>query len=322
MNDKTKKDMYHIHDKSYKDLYSKKEIALDLLRNFVKKDFTKDLKADDLTLVNKSFISSDYEESESDIVYRAKIGDTEAIFYILIEFQSRVDYRMPIRLLFYMCEILREFSKNENHDNNNKGIKIPTVIPIVLYNGSQLWDVPTEFRKMYYNEEKFQHGVLNFTYDLFDVNNGFTKEELLKNKNVTSAIFLLDQKIEPKEFLDRVKEIALFFDGLNDEELKAIKHWIKNTTETRLAEKASQVLEAGKEDVERMVANNAFIIKEMEDKAKELGERIGEERGKEIGEKIKALEIAKNLLDILDDETIALKTGLPVDEIKRLRVRN
>lgn len=107
---------------------------------------------------------------------------------------------------------------------------------------------------------------------MFDVNNGFTKEELFKNKNVMSAIFLLCQKIDPKEFLDRVKEIALFFDGLNDEELKAIKHWIKNTTETRLAEKATQVLEAGKEEVERMVANNAFIIKEMEDKAKELGD--------------------------------------------------
>lgn len=101
---------------------------------------------------------------------------------------------------------------------------------------------------------------------------------------------------------------------MNYEELKAIRHWIKNTTEIRLAEKATQVLESGKEEVERMVANNAFIIKEMEDKA--------EERGKEIGEKIKALEIAKNLLDILDDETIGLKTGLPVDEIKRLRVKN
>jgi predicted transposase YdaD len=98
MNNNIKKEMYHIHDKSYKDLYSKKEIAVDLLRNFVNKEFTKDLKAEDLTLVNKSYISSDYEESESDIVYKAKIGDTEAIFYILIEFQSRVDYRMPLRL--------------------------------------------------------------------------------------------------------------------------------------------------------------------------------------------------------------------------------
>ena len=80
MNEKFKKDIYHIHDKSYKDLYSKKEIALDLFKNYVKEEFTKNLKVEDLTLVNKSYISSDYEESESDIVYTAKIGDSEAIF--------------------------------------------------------------------------------------------------------------------------------------------------------------------------------------------------------------------------------------------------
>lgn len=51
MSNKTKKDMYHIHDKSYKDLYSKKEIAIDLFKNYVKKEFTKDLKVEDLTLV-------------------------------------------------------------------------------------------------------------------------------------------------------------------------------------------------------------------------------------------------------------------------------
>jgi len=37
---------------------------------------------------------------------------------------------------------------------------------------------------------------------------------------------------------------------------------------------------------------------------------------KEIGGKIKTIEIAKNLLDVLDIETIALKTGLTVEEIK------
>ncbi len=51
------------------------------------------------------------------------------------------------------------------------------------------------------------------------------------------------------------------------------------------------MLEASKEDVIKMVANNAFIIKEMEENA----------------EKRKAIEIAENLLDILDNETIAIK---------------
>lgn len=32
---KTKKDMHHIHDKSYRDLYSKREIAVDLFKNML-----------------------------------------------------------------------------------------------------------------------------------------------------------------------------------------------------------------------------------------------------------------------------------------------
>lgn len=45
----------------------------------------------------------------------------------------------------------------------------------------------------------------------------------------------------------------------------------------------------------------------------------GIEEGREEGEKNKSIEIAKNLLDVLDDETIAEKTGLSVEEIKELR---
>ena len=37
------------------------------------------------------------------------------------------------------------------------------------------------------------------------------------------------------------------------------------------------------------------------------------------GEKKKAIEIAKNLLDVLDSETIATKTGLSLEEVENLR---
>jgi hypothetical protein len=37
------------------------------------------------------------------------------------------------------------------------------------------------------------------------------------------------------------------------------------------------------------------------------------------GEKKKQIEIAKNLLDVLDIETIALKTGLTKEEIEELK---
>ena len=246
MNKEFNKEIYHIHDKSYKDLYSKKEIALDLFRSQIKEPWTKEIRLEDLTLVNKSFVTSDYEETECDIVYKAQINDTEVIFYILLEFQSRIDYRMPLRLLFYMCEILRDHSKNANHKKNDKNIKIPAIIPIVLYNGKQVWDVPNEFRKMIYNEKLFGNNILNFKYDIIDINNDYSSEDLENSKNVSSAIFLLDQKMDALEFLRRIRVIALFFNELTEVETKAIKHWIRNTMEDRLAESAIDILEADK----------------------------------------------------------------------------
>ena len=50
-----------------------------------------------------------------------------------------------------------------------------------------------------------------------------------------------------------------------------------------------------------------------------IGKIEGREEGKIEGERRKAIEIAKNLLDVLDDETIALKTDLSVEEIRSLR---
>ncbi|SFV74507.1 Aldehyde dehydrogenase [hydrothermal vent metagenome] len=48
--------------------------------------------------------------------------------------------------------------------------------------------------------------------------------------------------------------------------------------------------------------------------------RTAERKGYQKGETNKSIEIAKNLLDVLDDETIALKTGLSVESIKKLRI--
>ena len=64
-----------------------------------------------------------------------------------------------------------------------------------------------------------------------------------------------------------------------------------------------------------MVARNAFMIEEMKEEAKIEGIEEGFEKGKKE-EKIK---IAKNLLDILVDKTIAAKTGLDIEVVLRLR---
>lgn len=300
-----KKDINNIHDKSYKDLYSNKEVFIDLVKSTLNAQWAKGLKSEQLTLVNRSYISSDYEEKESDIVYKANVDGSEVIFYVLLEFQSSIDYRMPLRLFFYISEILREYAKNAKHEAYDKNIKIPAVVPLVLYNGKAAWDVPVRFRDIVESEELFGDNIIDFKYNLFDVNNKYSKEELINNKGITSAIFLLDQKIEPKEFLDRIKTIALFFDSLNEKEMQVLKHWIENSVEDRFAKEAVKILSSSKEEVEGMVASNAFLITEMETKAKEKGMREGmvESKREDIIEILSEIgEVPSNLKKIIYEQ--------------------
>ncbi|MEW6219449.1 MAG: hypothetical protein AB1634_07935, partial [Thermodesulfobacteriota bacterium] len=48
-------------------------------------------------------------------------------------------------------------------------------------------------------------------------------------------------------------------------------------------------------------------------------ERIGRKKGLEQGRREALLAVAVNLLDILDDEAIARRTGLAVEEVRQLR---
>ena len=58
------------------------------------------------------------------------------------------------------------------------------------------------------------------------------------------------------------------------------------------------------------------------DTAEQKGIQKGIEQGIEQGELKQKFEIARNLLDILDDETISIKTGLSLKEISKLRDAN
>lgn len=59
------------------------------------------------------------------------------------------------------------------------------------------------------------------------------------------------------------------------------------------------------------------LYKDREESAHERANLIA--TGGEKGKHERKLELAKALLDVLDDATIAAKTGLPVDEVNKLR---
>ena len=111
--------------------------------------------------------------------------------------------------------------------------------------------------------------------------------------------------------MDRLKAVALKFNKLTSREKEILKHWLRNTVDETVRESVVKILEADKEGVENMVANNAFMIKEMKEKVEK--ETRKQDR----------IEIAKNAIKLgMNDEDISKLTGLNVDEISKIRFKN
>lgn len=314
---KETKEVHHEHDVGYKYIFSHKETFLELLRSFIKKDWVNLIKEEDLVLVDKSYILSDFEEEESDIVYRINIDGKEIIFYVLLEFQSTIDFQMPLRLLFYMTEIWREILKNTlKKDKRRKEFKLPAVVPIVLYNGKNKWSAATSFKEILQGQELFEGNILDFNYILFDVNR-YNKEDLLEIANMVSLFFLLEQDITKEELVKRLRSSVFVLKRIKPEQFYVFKRWLKGIVKPRLDENSQREVEdildnTNQEEVDNMVSNLGKTLDRIKDEAIKEGLKEGKEQA--------IREVAKNLLSFEEDVLKIIRaTGLSKEEIEKIK---
>lgn len=138
------------------------------------------------------------------------------------------------------------------------------------------------------------------------------------------------KEVETNEELTDIQELHFIelpkYKGVSDDEdisnmLEVWTTFIKNP-ESKVIER----LEMSKEEIKD--AKYELLRISASSKERELYERRKEsllnkvsalKNAEEKGERNKTVEIARNLLDILDNKTISLKTGLSVEEVQELR---
>ena len=94
-------------------------------------------------------------------------------------------------------------------------------------------------------------------------------------------------------------------------EVPAIKHAFAVAQQSKLSRKELDILE--KQQMFLHDNRNAIL------KARQEGEKLGRQEAEKLGRQEERLKIAKSLLDVLDVETIAQKTGLAVSEVQQLK---
>lgn len=90
------------HDTGYKLLFSHPDMVADLLRGFMREDWVTDLDFSTLERVSASYVSDDLRGRADDIVWRLRWREGWLYVYLLLEFQSKVDPFMALRLLVYL----------------------------------------------------------------------------------------------------------------------------------------------------------------------------------------------------------------------------
>jgi predicted transposase/invertase (TIGR01784 family) len=284
-----------------------------------------EIKEEDLTLVNRSYILHDYSGKEADIVYKLRLRGDEVIFYILLELQSTVDHTMPFRLLQYMVEIWRDICKNTpEKEQRRKEFRLPAIIPAVLYNGAGCWTACKSFREYQTGQEKLTAGLADFTYILFDIVR-YSEEDLQQASNVISSVFYLEQAPGALELTARLKKLAEVLEGMTPEQFRQIAAWLKNVigrkTPPPLQEEINGILqEKDPREVKKVISNVERVLEEMQRQALRKGEQKGERKGKRKGERKGKREVAQALLsDGMDYEKVKKFTGLTDEELKEIK---
>ncbi|MFE8032998.1 Rpn family recombination-promoting nuclease/putative transposase [Thiohalocapsa marina] len=137
--------MSNHHDTGYKELFSHPEFVQQLIEGFAPPEIAQLM--DFSTLENHSghYITPLFEERIEDLVWSVRAhwqGLSQQVYlYLLLEFQSGVDSRMPIRLLHYVACFYDHLLKTKAA---SVGEGLPPVFPVVLYNGATPWSAETD----------------------------------------------------------------------------------------------------------------------------------------------------------------------------------
>lgn len=160
----------HTHDGFFKAVFSQPEHATAFFKSHLPAAVSAQIDWSTLVVLPGDFVKTSLQQVHSDLLFSVIIGARETLLYLLFEHQSTPDPTMPLRLLGYMTEIF-----NQHHQKH--GFPLPALLPFVIHQGPQPWNVSTDFETLFALPDdlatellpflpKFRHALLDLTcYD-------------------------------------------------------------------------------------------------------------------------------------------------------------
>ena len=276
-----------------------------------------------LTLHSGNYITPLFEEKLEDVVWSIDVtwqGITQPVFlYLLMEFQSKSDLTMPIRLMHYVACFYDHLIKNKTVKPSEQGL--PPVLPIVLYNGSDKWSAKEDIYDMIKPEppEFLKAYQPHLRYYLVDESR-YTDEELGLKNTPLSGMFSVENAGKSFEQLqlavDRIVAI-IKADPNKDRTDKIITRWIKRHLTYLNVDINLDQLNSLVEDKNMLAENLENLVQKERNQSRMEGEQVGIQKGIMKNKRETALNLIN--MNVLTDAQIAQASGLSEEDVKTLR---
>ena len=192
-------------DASYKLLFSAPEVVRDLVLGFIPDEWLHSLDYTTLEKMPGSYVTDDFRHRADDVVWRVRAGGEWVYLYLLIEFQSKTDPWMAVRIMTYVGLLYQDLIRAKQV---LAGKKLPPVLPIVLYNGKAKWKAATNIADLIPKAPGLVAQYLPQLQYLLIEHNRYSPEQLREISNLVAAIMAFEQPESEQAILTLIDQLS------------------------------------------------------------------------------------------------------------------
>ena len=212
-----------MHDTTSKVLYSLPE-TVEALARAMAPDRADDMDFSRLVRLSAEYPTTDQRSRYGDMLWEFHLRDGAAVL-IVIEFQSDVDHKMPLRLLQYTGSAWLEWARVRNP---KAGDRIPLVMPVLVYGGKGRWTPPTRLERCLPAAGAWWlAGQPRFEYLLLEERRGGTED--LPEDNLVRELVAVSRARGGREMARAVSRLRERMDGREEGDAldRAVAEWLK-----------------------------------------------------------------------------------------------
>ena len=231
------------HDKGYKRIFKVKKNFLDFIQKYVALDWMMELTVEDIELLDKEFVTDQFETYESDFVYKIHVKGNDIYMFFLQELQSSNDFSMSFRLLVYMTAIWLDYFKNKDKNERvRKEFRFPPIFPLVLYNGTDSWTAKRYFKEMVKGGDLLGEYALDFKYQLVSVTK--LERDFITNSNtLIDNILYADSFTNEKDWKENAGKLGERLRKMPKEDMNAWITWFQHAMQGMKKEHKDKFIE-------------------------------------------------------------------------------